>query len=471
MAPIHPSVIRHFGLKWANADSRYLSVDGASYTFAENARRYMRYEWNRDLSEGMTLASTKPHEAVQMLRRGLVLTPDSARGHFFLALALKRMGQVEEYENHTREALRLDPIDGAYHHELALILAQQNQNEEALHHANLALQHNYANPHSQIRVTHLLAKLGRFAEAKQAALLAVRLEPKNVSFRRVLIDVLARTGELEEALEQIRITVNLGPPDAKIHSAAADILTQIGEFQQAREAARQAIDLRPDVPHYWSQLTLALVRNNEVHEAIELANSVGERGLQFVGYYIYVSHLFTQKGQIDAAILAVSRAIHFKGTEPEPYAHLSRLHLHAGNVAAAEAAARAAVALQPDMSALHENLGEILARMQRTDEARTEFETAIELEPGRASALDALRRVSTKQAEREPVQSVGQVEETATANIGPASQSATAHSQPVHVANAGTPPPSSATSPYTQSRSRFDWLFKRLFGSLQFRRG
>ncbi|WP_048862357.1 WcbI family polysaccharide biosynthesis putative acetyltransferase, partial [Acidisphaera rubrifaciens] len=54
--PIHPAVAEHFGLSYATAATRYRYFDEGSFTFAEYARRYMTYAWNRPLHEGAHLA-------------------------------------------------------------------------------------------------------------------------------------------------------------------------------------------------------------------------------------------------------------------------------------------------------------------------------------------------------------------------------------------------------------------------------
>ena len=75
--PIHPSVIRHFKLRFPLATPRYSYLSEGSFTFAEYVRRYLRYEWNDDLSEGIWLADSGRHEAaVQKLQQGLIRSPE-----------------------------------------------------------------------------------------------------------------------------------------------------------------------------------------------------------------------------------------------------------------------------------------------------------------------------------------------------------------------------------------------------------
>src|SRR6185437_5810672 len=44
--PIHPSVAKHFGLKFITPETRYRTFSGERLTFREWISRYARYEWN-----------------------------------------------------------------------------------------------------------------------------------------------------------------------------------------------------------------------------------------------------------------------------------------------------------------------------------------------------------------------------------------------------------------------------------------
>lgn len=96
--PLHPGVIRHFGLTFANADTRYPMNDEGRFTFTEYCHRYWRFEWNEPLHRGIKLVRTNPAEAIAELDRGLAWSPDSAAGQRALKQALAATGQGEPPE-------------------------------------------------------------------------------------------------------------------------------------------------------------------------------------------------------------------------------------------------------------------------------------------------------------------------------------------------------------------------------------
>jgi hypothetical protein len=90
--PVHPGVISHFGLTWANAESRYPVNEEGQFTFAEFCGRYMRFEWNETLHRGIQTAKTQPKEAIPDLEKGLAISPESPLGQKAMQVARRAAG-------------------------------------------------------------------------------------------------------------------------------------------------------------------------------------------------------------------------------------------------------------------------------------------------------------------------------------------------------------------------------------------
>ncbi len=82
--PIHPGVLRHFGMAAPLPDHRYPVLDEGAFTFEQYCRRYLRYEWNEKLHAAMKLAESNPAEAIPLLRRALDISPGSRAGQVAL---------------------------------------------------------------------------------------------------------------------------------------------------------------------------------------------------------------------------------------------------------------------------------------------------------------------------------------------------------------------------------------------------
>ncbi len=82
--PIHPGVLRHFGMAAPLPDHRYPVLDEGTFSFEQYCRRYLRYEWNEPLHAAMKLAESNPADAIPLLRRALEVSPGSRAGQLAL---------------------------------------------------------------------------------------------------------------------------------------------------------------------------------------------------------------------------------------------------------------------------------------------------------------------------------------------------------------------------------------------------
>ena len=108
--PIHPAVARHFGLTYASPQRRYKYFDEGDFTFEEYAHRYMRYEWNALLAEGIDLLRRQQIAAgAAKLERALPDAPRSAVARMALADALETVGRFPEAVEYACQAVDLQP--------------------------------------------------------------------------------------------------------------------------------------------------------------------------------------------------------------------------------------------------------------------------------------------------------------------------------------------------------------------------
>ena len=91
--PIHPGVLRHFGMAAPLPDHRYPVLDEGAFTFEQYCRRYLRYEWNEALHTAMKLAESDPAEAIPLLRQALDVSPGSRAGQAALEDAERALAE------------------------------------------------------------------------------------------------------------------------------------------------------------------------------------------------------------------------------------------------------------------------------------------------------------------------------------------------------------------------------------------
>ena len=79
--PIHPSVARHFGLQWADAETRYRFHDEGYLTFAEFVQRYVQCRASTVVQEALVAAAQQRPDAGTLLEAALAECLENVRRH------------------------------------------------------------------------------------------------------------------------------------------------------------------------------------------------------------------------------------------------------------------------------------------------------------------------------------------------------------------------------------------------------
>ena len=123
-APLHPSVIAHFGLTYADAQTRYRYFSEGSFTFAEGRVAVYALRMEFDLGRRVPSGKGGPHgAAVVALERAVALSPRSSAGHSVLSEMLARQGRTRESIERAFQAVILEPSNDHFQRRLDHLLA------------------------------------------------------------------------------------------------------------------------------------------------------------------------------------------------------------------------------------------------------------------------------------------------------------------------------------------------------------
>src|SRR5205814_250303 len=61
--PIHPSVARHFGLKFVSPNDKYIYLSDGNFTVQEFSAHYVRCQWSEALERGIALGNAGDFDA------------------------------------------------------------------------------------------------------------------------------------------------------------------------------------------------------------------------------------------------------------------------------------------------------------------------------------------------------------------------------------------------------------------------
>lgn len=244
--PIHPAVAQHFGLDWADADTRYLIRAEGRQDFASYARSYMAGIWNAPLAEGIATIGRDPPRATMLLEQGLAQNPSSAEGWYSYAELLRVAGRTGEAECANRRAVQLEPDNVSYRYGLGRGLLALGQIDEA---AVLAAEMLVAQPtNGELHgfAAHVAMLRGDDETALTGIASAIARDPRNAYFHNIRGDLLARACQMEAAVVSFNRAVQLAPHSAWLRYVQSRGLMMAGRLPEAIDAAQQALDRAPD---------------------------------------------------------------------------------------------------------------------------------------------------------------------------------------------------------------------------------
>lgn len=330
--PIHPAVAQHFGLSYGDAATRYRYFDEGAFTFAEYARRYVAYAWNRPLHEGAHLAlAGQDAAAVPLLREGVALSPGSAHAHWRLAQSLERTGDVAGMTAAAARAVVLAPADAPMRDTLSRAHLRAGDTEGAL------------------------------AEA----LMAVALDPSDAERQAFLAWLYAGRGEHAAALPHIAEALALCPELPHLHVLHGDILFAIGRLAGAEVAYQGAEQIDPAGaagPAGMARALLAAGRPDDARVAVLRARGCAPDDADHA--YLH-ARIEAARGEAEAAEAAAREAVALAPARADLWAGLASLLFEAGRHAGALDAIGGALALDGDNGdyrALAAHLHEVLAQ-------------------------------------------------------------------------------------------------------------
>jgi tetratricopeptide (TPR) repeat protein len=165
------------------------------------------------VNEGNQLLAQRDYaKAVQKYEQAVAIEPGDENLHYNLAIALARLGKIEEAKKHYEEALQIFPEHGEARNNLGNLLMRENKLSEAI---------------------------DQFREA-------VKIVPGNASFHNNLGTAYGRQGKVPEAIMEFAEAVKLTPTyvEARVNLANASLTA--GKVDEAVTQLNEALRLQPD---------------------------------------------------------------------------------------------------------------------------------------------------------------------------------------------------------------------------------
>ena len=279
--PLHPGVIRHFGLEYADDETRYAFHAEGRFTFDEYVLRYMTYAHNHELRKGMYLIHQGDLAgAVESLEIGLRHSPQSDQGWRSKGLALHHMGRpqeaIEAYRMATEVAVedaeawcayadslmyggRLEDAAAAGRRAVALapeygfgslilteVLVKLGDAEAALPFAREALRLLPGQYHALLWGGIALFLSGDLEGATAAESKAMSMRPMSADPRNVLAEIKEHQGRREEAIAILMKCGTEASPNAQTFSLLGNFYLRSDDFAAAAQAFQRGLEIEPE---------------------------------------------------------------------------------------------------------------------------------------------------------------------------------------------------------------------------------
>lgn len=124
--PLHPSIVRHFGIEWAGPAYRYRLMPDGRFTAAEFAIRFITFAHDAPLRQAVfdVHRHVGVDAAVKVLEAARSRSPDNGDVLINLAIGFWKLGQLNPAIEATTAALELDPTQTEWVRFLCILLRQ-----------------------------------------------------------------------------------------------------------------------------------------------------------------------------------------------------------------------------------------------------------------------------------------------------------------------------------------------------------
>jgi tetratricopeptide (TPR) repeat protein/ADP-heptose:LPS heptosyltransferase len=318
-------------------------------------------------------------EAERWLRATVEATPNDPIAWTNLAAALLERGNAEQSVNAAKKAVALRPDFAEGYVNLSAALLQMGRAQEACdcYTKLLTLRSGPAAAGIHLQLAGALGRLSRYKEAEQHCRQALQLNDKLIDAYYLLSCTLRDQTRYEDAIQVCEQARRIAPNDGMIHYSAGCAMLDIEDYAQAEKVLRKAVEVTPHYPLTRVALARALRGLDRLDEAEQYCRDGIARVPASVKGWNELGVILMGKNRVAEAEEALLKAM--EGTEhrsdlPDVYNNLGTLLAFVDKSAEAVQQFGGALKLKPDFPAAQFNRGLTLLRMGRFDEGWADYE-------------------------------------------------------------------------------------------------
>jgi tetratricopeptide (TPR) repeat protein len=293
--------------------------------------------------------------------------------------------------------LQLDPNSAFGHYNLAVLLAAQGDNSQAAReHFQRALEIEPDSVDARFGLAALAADQDQQNEARALLQRCLDQQPSHVGALQLQAELQEKAGELEAATASWQRIAELDPRRASAFYALGRLRQKLGRTEPAKQAmlrfqeldreaeAREQRDKRVSATFKEAKAALEAAQTTEAAANFQRVLEIDPRHDLSRSYLAKIAY---SAGDLTTAESDIQRAIESNPGEPE-YHYLLALFLQKGkDRQAALREIELALELNPEDAESHNLRGNILVELGRPQEAAQAYRRALEIDPVNSSAL------------------------------------------------------------------------------------
>lgn len=336
-------------------------------------------------------------EAIAAAKQALALQEDAQLWHL-LGKAQQGAKQPQAAAQSYRNAIALQPLPESYAN-LGSLYAKEKQWESAIAHFQEALKIDSERAGIWRNLARAFAGAGNAEKAALAWYRAYRLAPSEESAEQHLKlgDTLMGYGKLTEAIACYQFAIEQKPNWSLAHSQLGEALQKAERWEEATASLRRAIECQQEeTPQNPPDSSLVPEKNG-----YDASKALLEKALENddAETYLRLTQVYVEKEQWQRAIAAARQAL---AIQPDAisYRWLGKA-LHGGKqMQEAKQCYKAAVSLKPSWAEPKVDLGDWHSTQQQWRQARTCYQEALKLDHSNVAAYRGLAQAFEKLGQR-----------------------------------------------------------------------
>jgi Flp pilus assembly protein TadD len=329
----------------------------------------------------LLLQTGKLEQAEPLVRRAVAAAPANADAHNLLGTILDQRGRTQAAEREYLAALHFNPRATSARANLGVLLARTERSEAAVAAFEAVLREVPDHPQATINLALLYAARGDYSRAVPLFERARRQQPDNLTVLSQLGFTLYQLKRIDEAAEVLASAASLSPADPDVLYLSGLVATLRGDSEAAVNFWQRALAQRADFAAANFMIGEELRKQRRYEGAVEFYERALKQDAVQLVYYVRLGGTYMLLVRYDRALDLFQRATKQFPASAEAQYFAGIAARGYGALEVAEAALRKSLALRESNVDALAQLGFVVGDRGRDAEAEKLLRRAVSLDP------------------------------------------------------------------------------------------